>query len=292
MLELLVLLLLLMFSWLLLLTLLVLLLLGLVVVSCDCCWFCCPPFWLLLVLLFCWFFFLTFFVLGSLLSFFHFILRFWNQILICLSLKQSECAISILLLRVKYRLKWNSFSNSRIWCRVYAVLCLLGSMPVKPPFTFTDNHNHDDEDGDQDDDEMHTEKRLQRQAKTRKDERVFDQITLQIILQMHSFFALLNLIKRTSCSTENDKRLQLLLFFKWKLTLIDVDLLHPRIDDSRAWTLTRVRTTVSTVRRRWRIDKTSQGLRSRRRSSMKRNRRRRTWNSNWPWRVVSDRQTG
>ena len=102
-------------------------------------------FWLLLVLLllfwfcwFCWFFFLTFLVFGSLLSFFHFIRRFWNQILICLSLKQREWAISILLLRVKYRLKWNSFSNSRIWCRVYAVLCLLGSIPVNPPFTFTE----------------------------------------------------------------------------------------------------------------------------------------------------------
>ena len=51
----------------------------------------------------------------ALFSFFHFILRFWNQILICLSVKHSAWAISILRLRVKYRLKWNSFSNSRVW---------------------------------------------------------------------------------------------------------------------------------------------------------------------------------
>ena len=41
----------------------------------------------------------------ALFSFFHFILRFWNQILICLSVKHSAWAISILRLRVKYRLK-------------------------------------------------------------------------------------------------------------------------------------------------------------------------------------------
>merc|ERR1719234_2284866 len=52
-------------------------------------------------------------------SFFHFIRRFWNHILICLSVKQSACAISILRLRVRYRLKWNSFSSSRVWYRVY-----------------------------------------------------------------------------------------------------------------------------------------------------------------------------
>ncbi len=34
-------------------------------------------------------------------SFFHFILRFWNQIFICLSVRQRTCAISILLLLVK-----------------------------------------------------------------------------------------------------------------------------------------------------------------------------------------------
>lgn len=60
------------------------------------------------------FFLRTFFVFGSLLSFFHFILRFWNHIFICLSERQSEWAISIRLRRVRYRLKWNSFSSSRI----------------------------------------------------------------------------------------------------------------------------------------------------------------------------------
>ena len=43
----------------------------------------------------------TFFVLGNLLSFLYFIRRFWNQILICLSDRQSACAISILLRRVR-----------------------------------------------------------------------------------------------------------------------------------------------------------------------------------------------
>lgn len=43
-------------------------------------------------------------VLGSLWSFFHFILRFWNQILICRSDRHSVCAISTLRLRVRYRL--------------------------------------------------------------------------------------------------------------------------------------------------------------------------------------------
>ena len=69
-------------------------------------------------------------------SFFHFILRFWNQILICLSLKQRAWAISILRLRVKYRLKWNSFSNSSVWYRVYDVLCLLVSPIAFTPSVF------------------------------------------------------------------------------------------------------------------------------------------------------------
>ena len=43
----------------------------------------------------------TFFVLGNLLSFLYFIRRFWNQILICRSDKQSACAISMRRLRVK-----------------------------------------------------------------------------------------------------------------------------------------------------------------------------------------------
>lgn len=58
------------------------------------------------------------FVLGSLWSFFHFILLFWNQILICRSERQSVWAISIRRLLVKYLLKWNSFSNSKTCCLV------------------------------------------------------------------------------------------------------------------------------------------------------------------------------
>lgn len=41
----------------------------------------------------------------SLFSFFHFILRFWNHILICRSVRHSACAISIRRRRVRYRLK-------------------------------------------------------------------------------------------------------------------------------------------------------------------------------------------
>lgn len=54
--------------------------------------------------------------------FFHFILRFWNQILICLSVRPKAWAISIRRRLVRYRLKWNSFSSSRVWYLVYAVL--------------------------------------------------------------------------------------------------------------------------------------------------------------------------
>lgn len=52
-------------------------------------------------------------------SFFHFIRLFWNQILICRSVRQSACAISMRRRLVRYRLKWNSFSSSRVWYRVY-----------------------------------------------------------------------------------------------------------------------------------------------------------------------------
>ena len=48
-------------------------------------------------------------------SFFHFIRRFWNQILICRSVRQRAWAISIRLRLVRYRLKWNSFSSSKVW---------------------------------------------------------------------------------------------------------------------------------------------------------------------------------
>lgn len=60
-------------------------------------------------------------MLFTLFSFFHFILRFWNQILICLSVRPRAWAISIRRLLVKYRLKWNSFSSSSVWYLVYAV---------------------------------------------------------------------------------------------------------------------------------------------------------------------------
>lgn len=52
--------------------------------------------------------------LATLFSFFHFILLFWNQILICRSVRASAWAISIRRLLVRYRLKWNSFSSSRV----------------------------------------------------------------------------------------------------------------------------------------------------------------------------------
>ena len=76
------------------------------------------------------------FILAILCSFFHFILRFWNQIFIWRSVKHSACAISILniinniwhqskkeqslylRLLVRYLLKWNSFSSSSVWYRV------------------------------------------------------------------------------------------------------------------------------------------------------------------------------
>ena len=69
-------------------------------------------------------------MLFSLLSFFHFILRFWNQILICLSERHRAWAISILRRLVRYLLKWNSFSSSSVWYRVYAVRALFPSGPV------------------------------------------------------------------------------------------------------------------------------------------------------------------
>ena len=56
-------------------------------------------------------------VFSGLLSFFHFILLFWNHILICRSVRQSVWDISIRRRRVKYLLKWNSFSSSNVWWR-------------------------------------------------------------------------------------------------------------------------------------------------------------------------------
>jgi len=52
---------------------------------------------------------------GSRCSRFHFMRRFWNQILIWRSVRPRACAISTRRRPVKYRLKWNSFSSSRVW---------------------------------------------------------------------------------------------------------------------------------------------------------------------------------
>lgn len=60
-------------------------------------------------------------------SFFHFILRFWNHIFMCLSVRFSMTANSTLLGLEIYLLKRNSFSSSRSWALVYAVLVLLFS---------------------------------------------------------------------------------------------------------------------------------------------------------------------
>jgi len=49
---------------------------------------------------------------ASRIRFFCFILLFWNHILTCVSLSPKEAAISILRARVRYLLKWNSFSSS------------------------------------------------------------------------------------------------------------------------------------------------------------------------------------
>lgn len=54
-------------------------------------------------------------------SFFHFIRLFWNQIFIWRSVRFNMAASSILRGREMYLLKWNSFSSSRSWPRVYAV---------------------------------------------------------------------------------------------------------------------------------------------------------------------------
>lgn len=49
--------------------------------------------------------------------FFCFMRRFWNQILTCVSLSSRVAAISTLRARLRYLLKWNSFSSS-VSCRV------------------------------------------------------------------------------------------------------------------------------------------------------------------------------
>lgn len=57
----------------------------------------------------------------SLSRFFCFILRFWNQILTCVSFKDRAAAISRRRCRVRYLLKWNSFSSS-VSCLVVNVV--------------------------------------------------------------------------------------------------------------------------------------------------------------------------
>lgn len=59
----------------------------------------------------------------------HFILRFWNQILICLSVNWRRLARSIRRGRHKYLLILNSFSNSINCTLVYAVLDLFWLTP-------------------------------------------------------------------------------------------------------------------------------------------------------------------
>lgn len=60
----------------------------------------------------------------------HFIRRFWNQILICLSVRWRRLARSIRRGRHKYLLTLNSFSNSISCTLVYAVLDLFWLTPV------------------------------------------------------------------------------------------------------------------------------------------------------------------
>lgn len=48
----------------------------------------------------------------SFIRFFCFIRRFWNQIFTCVSLSWRAAAISMRRARVRYLLKWNSFSSS------------------------------------------------------------------------------------------------------------------------------------------------------------------------------------
>lgn len=69
--------------------------------------------------------------MDSLSSLFHFIRRFWNHILICVSVRSKLDAISIRRVLVKYLLKWNSFSNSTS-CRcvnvnLFLLLCVVSA---------------------------------------------------------------------------------------------------------------------------------------------------------------------
>ena len=63
----------------------------------------------------------------SLTSFFNFIRRFWNQILICLSVSPRVLASSVLRPPVRKWLKWNSFSSSRTCFCEYTVRIRISS---------------------------------------------------------------------------------------------------------------------------------------------------------------------
>jgi len=63
--------------------------------------------------------------------FFCFIRRFWNQIFTCVSLSWREAAISTRLARVRYLLKWNSFSSS-VSCLVVKLVRTVLGCPTKP----------------------------------------------------------------------------------------------------------------------------------------------------------------
>lgn len=73
----------------------------------------------------------------SFMRFFCFMRLFWNQIFTCVSFNCKDCAISILRARVRYLLKWNSFSSS-VSCFVVkfvrpVLLLLLPPMAPPPP---------------------------------------------------------------------------------------------------------------------------------------------------------------
>ena len=68
----------------------------------------------------------------SFIRFFCFIRLFWNQILTCVSLSWRAAAISIRRARVRYLLKWNSFSNS-VSCLVVKLVRPVLLAPPRPP---------------------------------------------------------------------------------------------------------------------------------------------------------------
>lgn len=63
------------------------------------------------------------------LCFLCFIRLFWNHTFTWFSDKSNSAAISTRLGLQRYLLKWNSFSSSRSWVLVYAVLSLLDALP-------------------------------------------------------------------------------------------------------------------------------------------------------------------